>query len=890
MKKILKVLGILLIILLIIILIPFAFKGKIADLVNYEAAKMLNATLRFENLNLSLIRSFPNASVSLRNLCIVGVDVFENDTLLFAEKAEATVNVMSLFGKSGFEVSKVNVEKGFVHAIVLKDGKVNWDIVKQEDPGEAGESSASNFKLLLKSVTVKNMDVLYDDATADMKLVVADAGLNLSGDMTADNTVIDSKLRAASLSFFMSGIPYVSEAKAAADVKLDADFKNSKYTFSNNALKLNEIGMELDGWFAMPSDTVMEMDLRLQAPKTQFKDILSMIPAIYTNDFKEIEASGEVLLEATVKGIMDQTNLPAFDVKAEVANAVFQYNSLPQAVKNISLKTLISNPGGSANNTVIDIPAFHLEMAGNPFDMSLNVKNIIEDPAINLAVKGMIDFDAIKEIYPLKDMDLSGKLDMNLQLASQMSFFEKNLYDRIGMSGSFHAKELAFKGTMKDDVLIDNALLRFSPRTVSLDDCTVKIGKNDLSFNGELENVLLYLLKNQELDGKFTVRSNYLNLNDFMPEATADSRQDTLQTDAFVIPANLDLSLNGDFKQLLFGQLDMSDITGSILIKNGKAELKDLKMKALGGNLAVHGYYDSSIDPKQPETSLTLDIRGASFTKMFESFETVRQFAPVFEVLTGNFSSSFQMKTLMGANFLPQMQNLSASGLLQSENVEVKDMGLLNQLASTLKYDNLKDMIIKDLDIPFSINDGRLTTKPFDLNFADGKMNLSGSTGLDQTIDYLAKVHLSEKLTKGYLNEATLKIGGTFASPKISVVVADLAGQVVNQIAGAVLNGNDSVSTQEKISEEVTKQADAIRERVRVSSEQLISEAEKRGQQLIDEANKTQNPLAKAAAVTVAQQAANKLKEEAVKQSDKLKAEAEKEISDLESKAKSQTP
>ena len=69
MKKGLKIAAITVgVIIILMFLLPFAFQGKIADIVKTEGNKMLNAQFDFKNLNISLFRNFPQASVTLEDL------------------------------------------------------------------------------------------------------------------------------------------------------------------------------------------------------------------------------------------------------------------------------------------------------------------------------------------------------------------------------------------------------------------------------------------------------------------------------------------------------------------------------------------------------------------------------------------------------------------------------------------------------------------------------------------------------------------------------------------------------------------------------------------------------------------------------------------------------
>ena len=102
MKKILKITGITIaVILLVMLVLPFAFKGKILEVAKTELNKNLNAKVDFDRLSLNFFRSFPNATASLSNFSVVGIEEFEGDTLLHVDNFSATINLKSLFGNSG---------------------------------------------------------------------------------------------------------------------------------------------------------------------------------------------------------------------------------------------------------------------------------------------------------------------------------------------------------------------------------------------------------------------------------------------------------------------------------------------------------------------------------------------------------------------------------------------------------------------------------------------------------------------------------------------------------------------------------------------------------------------------------------------------------------------
>lgn len=144
MKKIVKVTSITLCVILVVLMVaPLAFKGKIESLIKSEGNKLLNAQFDFESLDISLIKNFPQASVSLNDFYLKGVGSFDQDTLVYAGELTAAVNLMSLFGDQGYEISKVVVDDTRLKAIVLEDGQVNWDIMKPTDQVEEAQDEVT---------------------------------------------------------------------------------------------------------------------------------------------------------------------------------------------------------------------------------------------------------------------------------------------------------------------------------------------------------------------------------------------------------------------------------------------------------------------------------------------------------------------------------------------------------------------------------------------------------------------------------------------------------------------------------------------------------------------------------------------------------------------------
>ena len=101
MKKILLILTIVLIVLIgAVIAIPFLFKDDIKSAIDSEISKNVEANVYFDasKIGVSIIKNFPNITLTLEDFGIVGKGIFENDTLAAIDAFEITVDLKNLKG------------------------------------------------------------------------------------------------------------------------------------------------------------------------------------------------------------------------------------------------------------------------------------------------------------------------------------------------------------------------------------------------------------------------------------------------------------------------------------------------------------------------------------------------------------------------------------------------------------------------------------------------------------------------------------------------------------------------------------------------------------------------------------------------------------------------
>ncbi len=878
MKKTLKITGVVVVVLLAALLIlPMALKGKIARIVKTEANDMLTARLDFDDLDISLLRHFPQASLDLNGLTLVAAGRFEGDTVVAARRISILVSPFSLLGDGGFEVGKVLLDRPEIYGHKAEDGSVNWDVMKpsetveEETPEDTGTSA---FRLSLRDVRINEARLRYVDDSTRMTAAVDPLTLRLKGDLSAARSVLGLTLSAENVRYESEGKTLVGGVGIGLKADVDADLEKMRFVLSDNELSVNAIKMALDGWVEMPEGR-MAMDLKLKSSEVGLREVLSLVPAFYLNDFGNLTASGNLSLDAWVKGELVGEQLPAFRMALDVKDGRFKYSGLPQAVTGIRVALSAANPGGTADATTVDLSEFAMTMAGQTLRASFHAATPVSDLQFRAAADGRVDLGAVKDVYPLPDtVQLAGRIGLDIKAAGRMSWLVPEKIEKMEAAGTLSAEGMRATVAGLPPVEVDRVSATVSPQALALDACSLKVGRSDLQARGRLTGYLAWMLRDGLLKGNLTLTSTLIDANELLGlvPATGDTAADdaaaepasaapvenAVATDYVRVPENLDLTFSTTVGTLLFQQMEIKDFTGVLTARQGALSMDKLHMKAFGGTLDASGRYASAADV--PTLGMNLGFVDASFAETFRQLDMIRKIVPLFAKTGGNYSMKFDFTTRMQPDMSPDLMSLNGKGELTSSNIRLQNLEVFDKMGALLKNDKLKNIEAKDVRVGFTVADGRLATKPFDIKLGGAKVTLAGTTGLDSSIDYTATVNLP---VSGAVNRVNVGIGGTFASPKLTLNMKEaVKGAVTSQIQKAT--GMD-----------VAAQAEKIRSEARKAGEKLVAEAEKQRDNMV---SKAKNALAKAAAKA----AGDKLVKEAQKQADKLAAEADAKAAKLE--------
>lgn len=793
MKKFLKWTAIVLGVIIIgLVATPFLFKDKIRNLVIKTINENLDATVDFEDVDLSLFKNFPKASVTIHKLSVINKAPFAGDTLVYTDYINLKMSVKELFKDEGepMNIEGIFVKDAIANILFNEDGLGNFDIALKDDEDQddsQDDSESASFGLTLQNYEVENLKFTYFDQKSNMRMLIENLNHTGTGDFTANVLDLDT-YSTADISFDMDGTNMMNRIPLVLDAVLNLDLESSKYSFKENMALIGKLPLEFDGYLQL-KDEGQEYDLKFKTPTTSFSNFLALIPSAYSGSLDNIKTTGDFLINGVVKGMLTEETIPTFDIAIASDNASFQYPDLPKSVQNIVIDAKIKNETGLTKDIYVNLDQLSFRIDQDVFDASAKLKNVTENMLVDANIDGVINLANLSQAYPVKlEQELSGIIKANVGLNLDMNSIEQEKYENVKAQGTLNLTGFKYEGEeLAKPLVISEADLKFNPSHVSLNKFDAKTGKSDVQASGRLDNFYGFLFKNQVLKGNFNLNADYLEISDFMTTSAevepsqTEAKTVSTETEAVKIPAFLDCIITAKANTVVYDNLTLKDVSGKLIIKDEAVLLQNVLTSIFGGKIGL----DGSVSTKdvEPIFDMSLDLNNLQIAQAFTQLEMLEKIAPIAEVVTGRINSTIKLSGNLDAKeFTPDLASLSGDlmGQFLETKVNADQSKLLSSLDTHLNFIDFDKLNINNLKTHLTFNDGKVNIQPIDLNYEDIKMQIAGTHGFDQSMNYGVTFDVPAKYLGKDAANLLANLSGTEVNSTIVPIKASLTGDFSN--------------------------------------------------------------------------------------------------------------
>ncbi|OAD42540.1 AsmA-like C-terminal region-containing protein [Polaribacter atrinae] len=786
-----------------VISIPFLFKDKIVVMVTNTINNNVNATVTFKDADLSLLKNFPLISLTVNDVVVANKAPFVGDTLFNTKELSLSLKLTELFKNATetLSIKSIVTKEGDINIIFDKDGNGNFDIAKASEE-TATTSNNSSFSLNIEDYELADINFNYLDRSTNTKMSLDSIYHSGEGNFAEDIFNLDTQTTGY-LSLDLDQTNYLSKVKISLDAVLGIDLKNSKYTFKENTGYINQLPLEFDGFVQLAEENQL-YDLQFKTPTSSFKNALALLPKQYAGNLESIKTEGNFEVKGVVKGTLSDNTIPAFDIEIISKNALFKYADLPKSVTNINIDTKIVNKTGLVKDTYVSIDQFNFKIDEDTFSANGNLKNITTNPYINLTAKGTINLANIGKVYPAPlEKALAGVLKADITTNFDMNSVEKGNYQNIKNAGEVTVTDFKYEGTdVANPFFISKTKVTFNTNTIKLNEFDAKTGTSDLSIKGNLDNFYGFIFKNDVLKGNFTLNSNNLKVADFIAaDTTTKPTTETKETTSspLKIPAFLDVKFTATAKKVAYDNINLTNVSGDLYIHDETVDLKNLKTDVFGGNIAFEG--NVSTKETTPTFKMDLNLSKLNIGESFGALDMLKSIAPIAKAIDGKMNSTITVSGDLNEDMTPNLNTITGDllGQLLNTKLNTNNSKVLSALSSNVSFLDADKLNLDKITGNFSFKDGKVTVKPIPLKYNDINIEVGGTHGFDQSMDYnlvfdipvkylgTDVTNLIAKLTaKDAASIKSIPVNGTltgsFNSPKFTSNIKDATANLVKDL------------------------------------------------------------------------------------------------------------
>jgi uncharacterized protein involved in outer membrane biogenesis len=777
----------------------------------------INRDVDVKEIGISILPTF---GVSLEQLVIANRKGpgFSEQPFISLDEFFLDVKLLPLLGNR-LEVNQIILQRPVVLLEVNKKGEENYS-----NPSESAAAGQERKKgltleyrqggsLLLSNFEIRDGDFEYVDRQNDraIRLKGLDSRVHVETITEVSEIRTETDMAIGEFSYGAIGNPSIRESNLHIKQNSTLEIQENKVTLEKGELEVQDLKLGMKGSLSLAPQ--QHIDLTIGSEDIDLKQALSLVPHDIVKGLEKAQVEGTARFQANINGDLGEGKKPEILLDATLANGKIHYADFPKSVTNINFKAKLLS---SRSTSRLDIPDFSARLGNNPIKMNLTLTDF-EDPVLDAHVEGIVNLSEVKDFYPLEQgKSLSGVLKAKVSVKGKPSRLET-----LGGSGALEFQDVAMASTEGPPSRV-NGSVTFSNQAIEAKGLKVKYGPSDLTLAFTVKNYLSLVFPSTLERGKGQPPKPSMNVS-----LTSPYFESTPSKEPIVIPP-FDIDATVAISKLVYNgkePFECTDIRGNVSSSEKVIWLKNLSLKAYGGDMSASGTIDFR-NPKQPLFDIALDAKGADGHMLLSKATSFG--AHIF----GSISLTMKLKGALNdsMSFLPD--SLSGDGILSLADGKLTGYPATDRLATFLSLPEMKEVTFKSWSHAFHISDGRVNTPDLKIASRGNDFLISGWQGFDGSLDYKLTVKLSEALS----NQFT--VGG------VASQVADLFKDKEGHVTLFLLVGGttdapkfrwDTEAAREKLRERVTQELEKKKEQAQEKAKEEIQKKLEEGKSKLQE-------------------------------------------------------
>ena len=712
----------------------YVLQDKLINRAIVELNKNLEVPMSVNKVEFAFWSSFPNISVDLLDVKITGRR--KKTVLLKSEKFNLRFNPLDLLG-GDYNLKQINITKGSLNLQIDSLGRENFDIIKNTTEG-----NDSDFRLALKAVRLKQMNVRYQNRATRQDYTTFVDLISLSGELSTNEFEMLTQGDIQVLNALSSGIPLIKNQRLEFNLSLSVDKSMGVTNIPTAVIDIGGLPFEIDGsvhpdslWFNIKSK---EIQLTDAVEKLAFKD------------------SKETLNKFQGKGLLD-FELQIFGGTESSApvniNCLFviKDGQLREPIENIKLSN-------------IQLKGHYLKTDKNPEELVLENISLTSDTGPFKGSLSIVDFTS-----PTWTGYANGKI--NLSSANRIFGFSgiEEVKGIVNISSDFRASENArnealvlhrCNGTVDfEDVVLQlkddkrhfekiNGKVDFTKQDLQVNNFSLLVNKTDMTLRGKMSNVFNYLYNEGTLGLSVKLSGPNIVLTDL---GSTSKEQKKAAQKTFVLPEKIKGSLYVDIKNLNYEKHDFRNVRGDLNIDDRNLDFNYISLVNSGSRIEG-GLIISELQPERFDISLNAYSTGIDIQQAFSEWENFYQDVLLAENIRGIAALKLSFRGLFDLQTGLEYPSVNSNMELRISDGNIKNASIMDDISKSIKDSpakyvlgkknlqilekRLKSISFESLKNTITIKNGIVTIPKMFISSSVLDMNVSGTHTFENDIDY----------------------------------------------------------------------------------------------------------------------------------------------------------
>ena len=707
-------------------------QDELEQVVIKEINKRLKSPIKIGDIEFSVIKNFPFASIELNN--ILAIDAFQEDTLCEIELLQLKFNALDLYNNI-FIIQELTLKNGFA-SIYYKNSMPNYEIwhstqdSSQEENTDFGLENISleNFKIAYAVDDIQSV-IVNNESQLQLSINNGRTEINLQGDITNEKLILDGINHLPSKKINLNG-----------DIVIDTLVLNIKSTIA-----LSDIQMDLD--FV---STDKAISVKVNTSEFELEPTLKLIPKNYLSALEGYELQGKSKIRLNY--ISDQQKEAYINVDFDLKEGYIKGDDLPFDMNETSLKGSYSN-GKQRTDVSTEIKLDNIQFTANGELVQANATiQGLENPTLITDFKTQMQLPEIEKWgYEHDFKSLNGDAKIKGTYKGKIGLKNKVTYD-LAM-----AEKIA-------DLTIDNLSLHIDEQSPQLSNAKLSLKLIDdnvnisafngtlakeskINFVGGIENVFSYLfLKNADLKIAGDLSSDWMIIDEFLDET--DKSSETTQENkpqAINLPNYIVANINLNLLDLTFDRFHMRNFSSKISYKNKLLKAKDIVLETMSGKITSNVTFEQVKDGKLRLISTT-GLDNINVRQLFYEFHNFGQTTMRHKHLKGKIDSEIYLRNEWDKYFKPIDEHLYSFIDVKINNGELLDFEPLMMMSDYISVEELKRIKFSTLENQIEIKNNLIDIPFMEIHSTAIDIAGAGTHSFDNEMDYEFKILLNEIL------------------------------------------------------------------------------------------------------------------------------------------------